>query len=144
MKRTFDKIVLFLSSIAIFDMISIATAQKPKDIDELDRLIAKSKSSMSKAGSVVKQAAKAQEKVLGEVVSHIEEVEKVAEEATQKVEIFSARMVEAGVDTSTVIVEEEKVEYVTEIKDAYQKYVDEGGDYDIENFILYIYNKKIN
>lgn len=144
MKRTFDKIVLFLSSIAIFDMISIATAQKPKDIDELDRLIAKSKSSMSKAGSVVKQAAKAQEKVLGEVVSHIEEVEKVAEEATQKVEIFSARMVEAGVDTSTVIVEEEKVEYVAEIKDAYQKYVDEGGDYDIENFILYIYNKKIN
>lgn len=144
MKRTFDKIVLFLSSIAIFDMISIATAQKPKDIDELDRLIAKSKSSMSKAGSVVKQAAKAQEKVLGEVVSHIEEVEKVAEEATQKVEIFSARMVEAGVDTSTVIVKEEKVEYVTEIKDAYQKYVDEGGDYDIENFILYIYNKKIN
>lgn len=144
MKRTFDKMVLFLSSIAIFDMISIVTAQKPKSIDELDMLIAKSKSSMSKAGSVVKQAAKAQEKVLDEVVSHIEEVEHVAEEATKKVEIFSVRMVEAGIDTSTVEVEEEKVEYVTEIKDAYQKYVDEGGDYDIENFILYIYNKKIN
>lgn len=144
MKRTFDKMVLFLSSIAIFDMISIVTAQKPKSIDELDMLIAKSKSSMSKAGSVVKQAAKAQEKVLDEVVSHIEEVEQVAEEATKKVEIFSVRMVEAGIDTSTVEVEEEKVEYVTEIKDAYQKYVDEGGDYDIENFILYIYNKKIN
>jgi hypothetical protein len=144
MKRTFDKMVLFLSSIAIFDMISIVTAQKPKSIDELDMLIAKSKSSMSKAGSVVKQAAAAQEKVLGEVVSHIEEVEQVAEEATKKVEIFSVRMVEAGIDTSTVEVEEEKVEYVTEIKEAYQKYVDEGGDYDIENFILYIYNKKIN
>lgn len=142
MKRTFDKMVLFLSSIAIFDMISIVTAQKPKSIDELDILIAKSKSSMSKAGSVVKQAAAAQEKVLGEVVSHIEEVELIAEEATKKVEIFSIRMVEAGIDTNTVEVKEEKVEYVDEIKDAYQKYVDEGGDYDIENFILYIYNKK--
>ena len=142
MKRTFDKMVLFLSSIAIFDMISIVTAQKPKNIDELDILIAKSKSSMSKAGSVVKQAAAAQEKVLGEVVSHIEEVELIAEEATKKVEIFSIRMVEAGIDTNTVEVKEEKVEYVDEIKDAYQKYVDEGGDYDIENFILYIYNKK--
>ena len=97
---------------------------------------------MSKAGSVVKQAAAAQEKVLGEVVSHIEEVELIAEEATKKVEIFSIRMVEAGIDTNTVEVKEEKVEYVDEIKDAYQKYVDEGGDYDIENFILYIYNKK--
>ena len=142
MKRTFDKMVLFLSSIAIFDMISIVTAQKPKSIDELDILIAKSKSSMSKAGSVVKQAAAAQEKVLGEVVSHIEEVELIAEEATKKVEIFSIRMVEAGIDTNTVEVKEETVEYVDEIKDAYQKYVDEGGDYDIENFILYIYNKK--
>lgn len=143
MKKTFDKIVLFLSSIAIFDMVSIATAQKPKDIDELDMLIAKSKNSMSKAGNVVQQAAKAQEKVLGEVVSHIEEVEHAAEEATQKIEIFSARMIEAGIDTSENIVEEE-VEYVTEIKDAYKKYVGEGGDYDIENFILYVYNKKIN
>ena len=142
MKRTFDKMVLFLSSIAIFDMISIVTAQKPKSIDELDILIAKSKSSMSKAGSVVKQAAAAQEKVLGEVVSHIEEVELIAEEATKKVEIFSIRMVEAGIDTNTVEVKEEKVEYVDEIKDAYQKYVDEGGEYEIENFILYIYNKK--
>jgi len=144
MKKTFDKIVLFLSSIAIFDMVSIATAQKPKDIDELDMLIAKSKNSMSKAGNVVQQAAKAQEKVLGEVVSHIEEVENAAEEATQKIEIFSARMIEAGIDTSENIVEEEKVEYITEIKDAYKKYVDEGGDYDIELFILYVYNKKIN
>ena len=143
MKKTFDKIVLFLSSIAIFDMVSIATAQKPKDIDELDMLIVKSKNSMSKAGNVVQQAAKAQEKVLGEVVSHIEEVEHAAEEATQKIEMFSARMIEAGIDTSENIVEEE-VEYVTEIKDAYKKYVDEGGDYDIENFILYVYNKKIN
>lgn len=143
MKKTFDKIVLFLLSIAIFDMVSIATAQKPKDIDELDMLIAKSKNSMSKAGNVVQQAAKAQEKVLGEVVSHIEEVEHAAEEATQKIEIFSARMIEAGIDTSENIVEEE-VEYVTEIKDAYKKYIDEGGDYDIENFILYVYNKKIN
>ena len=143
MKKTFDKIVLFLSSIAIFDMVSIATAQKPKDIDELDMLIAKSKNSMSKAGNVVQQAAKAQEKVLGEVVSHIEEVEHAAEEATQKIEMFSARMIEAGIDTSENIVEEE-VEYVNEIKDAYKKYVDEGGDYDIENFILYVYNKKIN
>ncbi len=144
MKKTFDKIVLFLSIIAIFDMVSIATAQKPKDIDELDMLIAKSKNSMSKAGNVVQQAAKAQEKVLGEVVSHIEEVEHAAEEATQKIEIFSARMIEAGIDTSENIVEEEKVEYITEIKDAYKKYVDEGGDYDIELFILYVYNKKIN
>ncbi len=144
MKKTFDKIVLFLSSIAIFDMVSIATAQKPKDIDELDMLIAKSKNSMSKAGNVVQQAAKAQEKVLGEVVSHIEEVENAAEEATQKIEIFSARMIEAGIDTSENIVKEEKVEYITEIKDAYKKYVDEGGDYDIELFILYVYNKKIN
>lgn len=143
MKKTFDKIVLFLLSIAIFDMVSIATAQKPKDIDELDMLIAKSKNSMSKAGNVVQQAAKAQEKVLGEVVSHIEEVEHAAEEATQKIEMFSARMIEAGIDTSENIVEEE-VEYVNEIKDAYKKYVDEGGDYDIENFILYVYNKKIN
>jgi DNA polymerase III delta prime subunit len=144
MKRTFDKIVLFLLSIAVFDMVSIATAQKQKDIDELDRLISKSKNNMSKAGNVVQQASKAQEKVLGEVVSHIEEVEKVAEEATQKIEIFSVRMIEAGVDTSTVVMEEGKVEYVNEIKDAYKKYVDDGGDYDIENFILYIYNKKIN
>ena len=141
MKKTFDKIVLFLSSIAIFDMVSIATAQKPKDIDELDMLIAKSKNSMSKAGNVVQQAAKAQEKVLGEVVSHIEEVENAAEEATQKIEIFSARMIEAGIDTSENIVKEEKVEYITEIKDAYKKYVDEGGDYHIELFILYVYNK---
>jgi TolA-binding protein len=144
MKKTLDKIVLFISSIALFDMISFATAQKPKEIDELDMLIAKSKKSMSKAGSVVKAAAKAQEKAVSEVVSHIEEVEHEVEVAQQKVEIFSARMIESGVDTSMVEQEEEKVEYVVEIKEAYQKYVDQGGDYDIENFILYVYNKKIN
>jgi TolA-binding protein len=144
MKKTLDKIVLFISSIALFDMISFATAQKPKEIDELDMLIAKSKKSMSKAGNVVKAAAKAQEKAVSEVVSHIEEVEHEVEVAQQKVEIFSARMIESGVDTSMVEQEEEKVEYVVEIKEAYQKYVDQGGDYDIENFILYVYNKKIN
>jgi len=144
MKKTLDKLVLLISSIALFDMISFATAQKPKEIDELDMLINKSKQSMSKASSIVKAAAKAQEKTIKAVVSHIEEVESVAEEATKKVEMFSVRMIEAGVDTSTIQVEEEKVEYVVEIKEAYQKYINEGGDYDIENFILYIYNKKIN
>lgn len=144
MKKTLDKLVVLLSSIVLFDMISFATAQKPKEIDELDMLINKSKQSMSKASSVVKAATKAQEKTIKAVVSHIEEVESVAEEATKKVEMFSVRMIEAGVDTSTIQVKEEKVEYVVEIKEAYQKYINEGGDYDIENFILYIYNKKIN
>ena len=46
MKRTFDKMVLFLSSIAIFDMISIVTAQKPKNIDELEKCIKKNHSTV--------------------------------------------------------------------------------------------------
>jgi TolA-binding protein len=144
MKITLDKLILLLTSIALFDMVSFATAQKPKEIDELDMLINKSNQSMSKASTVIKVAAKAQEKAVSEVVSHIEEVEHEVEIAQQKVEIFSARMIESGVDTSTVEQEEGKVEYVVEIKEAYEKYIKEGGDYDIENFILYIYNKKIN
>jgi len=144
MKKALDKLVVLLSSIVLFDMISFATAQKPKEVDELDMLINKSKQSMSKASSVVKAATKAQEKTIKAVVSHIEEVEHEVEIAQQKVEIFSARMIESGVDTSMVEQEEGKVEYVVEIKEAYEKYINEGGDYDIENFILYIYNKKIN
>lgn len=141
MKITLDKVVLFCMGIAVFDMVSFATAQKPKDIDELDMLIAKSRSSMAKAGTVVQAAAKAQEKTLGAVVSHIQEVEHKAEEAHQKIEVFSARMIEVGIDTSMTPIVEQEVEYVDEIKEAYQKYLLEGGDYDIENFILYIYKK---
>jgi hypothetical protein len=142
MKKTLDKIVLFILSIALFDMISFATAQKPKEIDELDMLIAKSKKSMSKAGSVVKAAAEAQEKAVSEVVNHIEEVEHEAEVAQQKIKIFSDRMIESGVDTSMVKQKEEKVEYILEIREAYDAYVKAGGEYDIDNFLVYIYNRK--
>jgi hypothetical protein len=141
MKINLDKLVLVILVVTLFDMVTFAIAQKPKEIDELDLLIAKSKKSMSKAGTVVQAAAKAQEETLTAVVSHIEEVEHEAEVAQQKVEMFSVRMIENGIDTSAVV-EEQKMEYIPEIKDAYDVYVKGGGDLDIESFLMYIYYKQ--
>jgi hypothetical protein len=54
---------------------------------------------------------------------------------TKKVEVFSAKMIGAGIDTSEVPLKLSGKTY-----DAWLNYVEEGGKEDFEYFRLYIYN----
>ena len=54
---------------------------------------------------------------------------------TKKVEVFSAKMIGAGIDTSDAPLKLSGKTY-----DAWLNYVEEGGKEDFEYFRLYIYN----
>ena len=123
----------------------IATpVQKSKSVpvDEVELMLQKISENLEMASVATAEAKAMGEKMVAEKVeekAQLKEAVEIAEQKvdlmTKKVEVFSAKMIGAGIDTSDAPLKLSGKTY-----DAWLNYVEEGGKEDFEYFRLYIYN----
>jgi hypothetical protein len=130
--------------VACFFMGIIATPiEKTKSVpvDEVELMLQKISENLEMASVATAQAKAMGEKMVAEKVeekAQLKEAVAIAENKvdamTKKVEVFSAKMIGAGIDTS-----EAPLKLSGKTYDAWLNYVEEGGKEDFEYFRLYIY-----
>ena len=135
---------LILILIASFFVGIIATpVQKSKSVpvDEVELMLQKISENLEMASVATAEAKAMGEKMVAEKVeekAQLKEAVEIAEQKvdlmTKKVEVFSAKMIGAGIDTSDAPLKLSGKTY-----DAWLNYVEEGGKEDFEYFRLYIY-----
>ena len=115
---------------------------KSVPIDEVELMLQKISDNLEMASVATAQAKAMGEKMVAEKVeekAQLKEAVAIAENKvdvmTKKVEVFSAKMIGAGIDTSEVPLKLSGKAY-----DAWLNYVEEGGKEDFEYFRLYIFN----
>jgi hypothetical protein len=115
---------------------------KSVPVDEVELMLQKISDNLEMASVATAQAKAMGEKMVAEKVeekAQLKEAVAIAENKvdamTKKVEVFSAKMIGAGLDTS-----EAPLKLSGKAYDAWLNYVEEGGKEDFEYFRLYIYN----
>ena len=114
---------------------------KSVPVDEMELMLQKISENLEMASVATAQAKAMGEKMVAEKVeekAQLKEAVAIAENKvdvmTKKVEVFSAKMIGAGIDTS-----EAPLKLSGKTYDAWLNYVEEGGKEDFEYFRLYIY-----
>jgi hypothetical protein len=114
---------------------------KSVSVDEVELMLQKISENLEMASVATAQAKAMGDKMVAEKVeekAQLKEAVAIAENKvdvmTKKVEVFSAKMIGAGLDTSEVPLKLSGKAY-----DAWLNYVEEGGKEDFEYFRLYIY-----
>ena len=115
---------------------------KSVPVDEVELMLQKISDNLEMASVATAQAKAMGEKMVAEKVeekAQLKEAVAIAENKvdamTKKVEVFSAKMIGAGIDTS-----EAPLKLSGKTYDAWLNYVEEGGKEDFEYFRLYIFN----
>jgi hypothetical protein len=115
---------------------------KSVPVDEVELMLQKISENLEMASVATAEAKAMGEKMVAEKVeekAQLKEAVAIAEQKvdvmTKKVEVFSAKMIGAGLDTS-----EAPLKLSGKAYDAWLNYVEEGGKEDFEYFRLYIYN----
>ena len=115
---------------------------KSVPVDEVELMLQKISENLEMASVATAQAKAMGEKMVAEKVeekAQLKEAVAIAENKvdvmTKKVEVFSAKMIGAGLDTS-----EAPLQLSGKAYDAWLNYVEEGGKEDFEYFRLYIFN----
>ena len=115
---------------------------KSVPVDEVELMLQKISENLEMASVATAQAKAMGEKMVAEKVeekAQLKEAVAIAEQKvdvmTKKVEVFSAKMIGAGLDTS-----EAPLKLSGKAYDAWLNYVEEGGKEDFEYFRLYIFN----
>jgi hypothetical protein len=115
---------------------------KSVPVDEVELMLQKISENLEMASVATAQAKAMGEKMVAEKVeekAQLKEAVAIAENKvdamTKKVEVFSAKMIGAGIDTSDAPLKLSGKTY-----DSWLNYVEEGGKEDFEYFRLYIYN----
>jgi hypothetical protein len=115
---------------------------KSVPVDEVELMLQKISENLEMASVATAQAKAMGDKMVAEKVeekAQLKEAVAIAENKvdvmTKKVEVFSAKMIGAGLDTS-----EAPLKLSGKAYDAWLNYVEEGGKEDFEYFRLYIFN----
>jgi hypothetical protein len=115
---------------------------KSVPVDEVELMLQKISENLEMASVATAQAKAMGEKMVAEKVeekAQLKEAVAIAENKvdvmSKKVEVFSAKMIGAGIDTS-----EAPLKLSGKAYDAWLNYVEEGGKEDFEYFRLYIFN----
>ena len=135
-------LLVFVAILFCFEIFAPLGAVNEPQVDEIEAMLKKIEGNL-KMASAVTSVAKAKGEAL--VESKVEEkkelkatLEKATEElkvATEKVEVFSTRMAEVGLDTSLQIPEEAKLS--GPIYEEWLEYQKNGGESDFEYYRLY-------
>jgi esterase/lipase len=125
-------------------MITESKAVEQPKVNEIEQMLMKIKRNTDAASKVTKQAHEANEKMIQEKVKEKAELKQavaIAEkqvEAMQQVnEIFAAKMIANGMDTSLT-----PMKYAGPIYDAWLNYVEEGGTEEFDYFRMYLWEQK--
>jgi len=135
-------LIVFFAIVCCIEIFPPLSAVNQPPVDEIEQMLKKVEGNL-KMASAVTSVAKAKGEAL--VESKVEEkkelketLQKATEElkvATEKVEVFSTRMAEVGLDTSLVVPEEAKLS--GPIYEEWLEYKKNGGESDFEYYRLY-------
>jgi esterase/lipase len=125
-------------------MITESKAVEQPKVNEIEQMLMKIKRNTDAASKVTKQAHEANEKMIQEKVKEKAELkqaiaiaEKQVEVMQQVNEIFAAKMIANGMDTSLT-----PMKYAGPIYDAWLNYVEEGGKEEFDYFRMYLWQQK--
>ena len=128
--------------------IAIVAVPQPKSkavpVDEVELMLEKISSHLQEASVATAQAHEMSDKMVEEKVAEKAELkeavvkaEEKVEKMEEKIEVFAVKMVGAGLDTTTQLIQFKGVIY-----DAFLNYVSEGGKEDFEYFRVYLWQPK--
>ena len=106
-------------------------------IDEIEMMMAKIQRNLSLASEVTKVAQTKSAALVAQKQEEKAELKEAVVAAEQKSEMFAAKMIANGLDTTTV-----EVPMTGPAYDAYLNYVEEGGKDDFDYFRMYLWQQK--
>lgn len=113
-------------------------------VDEVEQMLKKIEGNLQLASAVTSVAKAQGEKLVESKVQEKKELKENLEKATQelkvveaKVEVFSARMIEVGLDTGVVVGEPEEAKLAGPLYEEWLEYKKNGGESDFEFYRLY-------
>jgi hypothetical protein len=106
-------------------------------VDEIEMMMAKIKSNLQMASQVTQMAQAKSAALVAQKQEEKAELKEAVVAAEQKSEMFAAKMIANGLDTTTVAVPMTGPAY-----DAYLNYVEEGGKEEFDYFRMYLWQQK--
>lgn len=137
-------VLVFVGALVCFELFAPLRAVNQPNVDEIDAMLKKIENNLSVASQVTSVAKAQGEKLVETKVQEKKELEENLEQATEelkvaeeKVEVFSARMVEVGLDTALVVVEPEEAKLAGALYEEWLEYKKNGGESDFDYYRVY-------
>ena len=129
-------IALFAIVISIEIAFPVRAISMPP-IDEIEMMMAKIQDNLRMASEVTQMAQSKSAALVAQKQQEKADLKEAVVAAEQKSEMFAAKMIANGIDTTTV-----EVLMTGPAYDAYLNYVEEGGKDDFDYFRMYLWQQK--
>ena len=129
-------IALFAFVIAIEIAFPVGAINRPP-VDDIEMMMAKIQDNLRMASQVTQMAQSKSAALVAQKQQEKAELKEAVVAAEQKSEMFAAKMIANGLDTTTV-----EVPITGPAYDAYLNYVEEGGKEEFDYFRMYLWQQK--
>jgi hypothetical protein len=129
-------IALFAIVISIEIAFPVRAISMPP-IDEIEMMMAKIQDNLRMASEVTQMAQSKSAALVAQKQQEKADLKEAVVAAEQKSEMFAAKMIANGIDTTTV-----EVPMTGPAYDAYINYIEEGGKDDFDYFRMYLWQQK--
>ena len=129
-------IALFAFALAIEIAFPVGAINRPP-VDEIEMMMAKIQDNLRMASQVTQMAQSKSAALVAQKQQEKAELKEAVVAAEQKSEMFAAKMIANGLDTTTV-----EVPITGPAYDAYLNYVEEGGKEEFDYFRMYLWQQK--
>jgi hypothetical protein len=129
-------IALFAFAIAIEIAFPVGAINRPP-VDEIEMMMAKIQDNLKMASQVTQMAQSKSAALVAQKQQEKAELKEAVVAAEQKSEMFAAKMIANGLDTSTV-----EIPMTGPAYDAFLNYVEEGGKEEFDYFRMYLWQQK--
>jgi hypothetical protein len=129
-------IALFAFAISIEIAFPVGAINRPP-IDDIEMMMAKIQDNLKMASQLTQMAQSKSAALVAQKQQEKADLKEAVEVMKATNEIFAAKMISAGLDTSTV-----EVPMTGPAYDAYLNYVEEGGKEEFDYFRMYLWQQK--
>jgi hypothetical protein len=129
-------IALFAIVISIEIAFPVRAISMPP-VDEIEMMMAKIQDNLRMASEVTQMAQSKSAALVAQKQQEKADLKEAVVAAEQKSEMFAAKMIANGIDTTTV-----EVPMTGPAYDAYLNYIEEGGKDDFDYFRMYLWQQK--
>ena len=129
-------IALFAFVIAIEIAFPVGAINRPP-VDDIEMMMAKIQDNLRMASEVTQMAQSKSAALVAQKQQEKADLKEAVVAAEQKSEMFAAKMIANGLDTTTV-----EVPMTGPAYDAYLNYVEEGGKEEFDYFRMYLWQQK--
>ena len=129
-------IALFAFIVAIEIAFPVGAITRPP-VDEIEMMMAKIQDNLRMASEVTQMAQTKSAALVAQKQQEKADLKEAVVAAEQKSEMFAAKMIANGLDTTTV-----EVPMTGPAYDAYLNYVEEGGKEEFDYFRMYLWQQK--